>query len=103
MRCRKTYANDEAYREAKKRQSKRYRLRNGSGRHFGHWTEEELMAVMKHEQPDSELARRIPHSVAAIQAARRRVRLGELSLPGYDPSVDALAGLTKLYDDKKEE
>ena len=102
MRCKNTYASEEAYKAAKKRQSRRYRLRNGSGQHFGHWTRDELMAVMLHEQPDSELAQQIPHSVAAIQAARRRVRLGEVDVPGYDPSMDALAHLTTLYDKQGE-
>ena len=95
MRKRNTYKSDEAYRAAKARQSRRYRQRTGSGLYHESWSDDELLAVMRHEQPDSQLADRIHHSVSAIQAARRRVRLGEVRIPGYDPSMDALAPLSK--------
>lgn len=95
MRAKDTYATPEKYREAKRRASKRYRDRTGSRMYRGHWTDEDYLAVMRHEGPDSELAPIIGHSVSAIQTARRRVRLGEVHVSGYDPAMDALAYLSK--------
>lgn len=95
MRKKNTYKSEEAYRAAKARQSMRYRHRTGSGLYHSHWSDDELLAIMRHEQPDSQLANQIHHSVSAIQAARRRVRMGEVRIPGYDPSMDALAPLSK--------
>ena len=91
MRCKDTYASEEAYKEAKKNQSKRYRIRTGSGQYWNHWTHDELREVMKHEQSDRELSERIHHSVSAIQAARRRVRMGLVSIPSYDHGRTRLA------------
>ena len=102
MRCKNTYASEEAYKEAKKSQSKRYRARTGSGQYWNHWTHDELREVMKHEQSDRELSERIHHSVSTIQAARRRVRMGLVSIPGYDPSMDALASLSKLTEERSD-
>lgn len=76
MKCKSTYASEEAYRAAKRRQSERYRARTGSGRYRNPWTAEQLCRVMAHEQSDRELSDAIGHSVAAIQTARHRVRRG---------------------------
>lgn len=95
MRCKSEYANEETYRATKRRQSERYRARTGSGQYWGRWTAEQLHEVMKHKQSDRELSKRIGHSVSAIQTARYHVRHGLVSIPGYDPSMDALAPLSK--------
>lgn len=95
MKCKSEYANEETYRATKRRQSERYRARTGSGQYWGRWTSEQLHEVMAHEQSDRELSKRIGHSVSAIQMARYRVRRGLVSIPGYDPSMDTLAPLSK--------
>lgn len=95
MRCRKSYASEEKYRAAKKRASQRYRDRNGGHMYRDHWDDDDYLAVMRHDMPDSELSPLIGHSVSAIQSARRRVRRGEVAVAGYDPSMDALSGLSK--------
>ena len=102
MKCKSTYADEEAYRAAKRRQSERYRARTGSGRYRNPWTTEQLCRVMKHEQSDRELSDAIGHSVSAIQTARHRVRRGLVSIPGYDPSMDTLAELSKLTKERSD-
>lgn len=102
MKCKSTYADKEAYRAAKRRQSERYRARTGSGRYRNTWTTEQLRRVMKHEQSDRELSDAIGHSVSAIQTARHRVRRGLVSIPGYDPSMDTLAELSKLTKERSD-
>ena len=69
--------------------------RTGSGRYWGRWTSEQLHEVMAHKQSDRELSKRIGRSVSAIQTARYRVRRGPVSIPGYDPSMDALIPLSE--------
>ena len=102
MKCRKTYADEETYRAAKRHQSERYRARTGSGQYWGRWTAEQLYEVMRHKQSDRELSDAIGHSVSAIQTARYRVRKGSVSIPGYDPSADTLAGLSKLTEERSD-
>ena len=102
MKCKSEYANEETYRATKRRQSERYRARTGSGQYWGRWTAEQLREVMRHEQSDRELSKRIGHSVSAIQTARNRVRRGLVSIPGYDPSMDALAELSKLNKERSD-
>lgn len=102
MRCKSEYANKETYKATKRRQSERYRARTGSGRYWDRWTAEQLREVMAHEQSDRELSKRIGHSVSAIQTARYRVRCGPVSIPGYDPSMDALATLSKLNKERSD-
>lgn len=100
MKCKNTYADEETCRATKRRQSERYRARTGSGQYWGRWTSEQLHKVMRHEQSDRELSKRIGHSVSAIQTARYRVRRGLVFIPGYDPSADALAPLSKLTEER---
>ena len=102
MRCKSEYANEETYRATKRRQSERYRARTGSGQYWDRWTAEQLREVMAHEQSDRKLSKRIGHSVSVIQTARYRVRRGLVSIPGYDPSMDALAGLSKLTEKRSD-
>lgn len=102
MKCKSTYTDEETYRAAKRRQSARYRARTGSGLYCNPWTTEQLCRVMAHEQSDRELSDAIGHSVAAIQTARNRVRRGLISIPGYDPSMDALAALSKLTEERSD-
>lgn len=102
MKCKNTYADEETYRAAKRRQSERYRARTGSGLYRSPWTTEQLCRVMRHEQSDRELSDAIGHSVSAIQTARHRVRRGLISIPGYDPSMDALASLSKLTEERSD-
>lgn len=102
MKRKNTYANEETYRAAKRRQSERYRARTGSGLYRSPWTTEQLYRVMRHEQSDRELSDAIGHSVSAIQTARHRVRRGLVSIPGYDPSMDALASLSKLTEERSD-
>lgn len=102
MKCKSTYADEETYRAAKRRQSERYRARTGSGLYRSPWTTEQLYRVMRHEQSDRELSDAIGHSVSAIQTARHRVRRGLVSIPGYDPSMDALARLSKLTEERSD-
>lgn len=102
MKCKSTYTDEETYRAAKRRQSERYRARTGSGLYRSPWTTEQLCRVMRHEQSDRELSDAIGHSVSAIQTARHRVRRGLVSIPGYDPSMDALGGLSKLTEERSD-
>ena len=102
MKCKNTYADEKTYRAAKRRQSERYRARTGSGLYRSPWTAEQLHEVMAHEQSDRELSKRIGHSVSAIQTARYRVRRGLVSIPGYDPSMDALTPLSKPTEERSD-
>ena len=102
MKCKNAYTDEETYRATKRRQSERYRARTGSGQYWGWWTAEQLRDVMAHEQSDRELSKRIGHSVSAIQTARYRIRKGLVSIPGYDPSADALAELSKLTEERSD-
>lgn len=97
MHKRQEYKSEEAYRKAKRNASQRYRNRTGSGNGYSHWTIDQYWTVMKHEKSDREIAHEIGHSVSAIQAARRRIRLGQVDLPGYDAQKhDALIALTSI-------
>lgn len=56
-------------------QKRRYynRRRFGDGRRRS-WTDEEIVAVLKHEKSDTELAKDLGRSVQAVQQARYRFR-----------------------------
>ena len=102
MRCKSEYRDKEKYRQTKRRQSARYRKATGSGQYWNHWTPEHLRMVMLHEQSDRELSKMINHSVSAIQSCRRRIRLGEVTFPDYNPKMDKLADLSTLTKKDKE-
>lgn len=87
------YKNLEQYKITKREQTKRHRRKNGVGQYgYGHWTEEQLWLVLKHEHPDSELSKQIHKSITAISHARRRLRLGIIQLTGYNPVEDTQYG-----------
>ena len=68
------YKSVELFRVAHNRQRARWRERYnfGDGTHR-HWTDEEIKLIMEHKICDTEIARKIGRSAAAVQVKRSKI------------------------------
>ena len=81
---RKSYKDDETYRQARERYKKNRRKKERSEAHSYRYpyTLEERKMIMLHEMPDVEIAKKLGRTTMAIQTARCKWRLG------YDNKTD---------------
>lgn len=81
MSCRKEWYKDlSKYRNTRKQQKRRYRMRTGSCLYQPKaWTESEDKLVMKHDISDVELSALLERSVQAIQIRRCRLKKLEVT------------------------
>jgi len=74
MKCRRSYRDDEKFKEYRNAYKRRYRAkRDFNHERFRKWTEKEIQVVMDRQKTDTEIAREIKRSIQAVQIKRHRI------------------------------